>query len=103
MGIADLSKVWKWGPEAQQSVRSAEHEDGVTVAAGQVGGAWPCVDDESETVTKANLLPLGFGLPLARLTARYFGGDVQLQSLVGHGTNAYIHIPELQQQTDLGD
>eukprot|EP00388_Colpodella_angusta_P039607 GDKK01047813.1.p1 GENE.GDKK01047813.1~~GDKK01047813.1.p1 ORF type:complete len:412 (+),score=97.77 GDKK01047813.1:1-1236(+) len=34
----------------------------------------------------------GFGLPLSRAYARYFGGDIHLQPLFGHGTDAYINL-----------
>jgi len=35
----------------------------------------------------------GMGLPLSRLHARYFGGDLHLESMEGYGTDAYVHIP----------
>lgn len=38
---------------------------------------------------------LGYGLPLSRLYSRYFGGDLQLISLEGHGTDAYVHLSRL--------
>lgn len=40
-------------------------------------------------------LPLagfGHGLPVARLTARYFGGDLNLVSMEGYGTDAYVSL-----------
>ncbi len=38
---------------------------------------------------------MGHGLPLCRLYARYFGGDLQLVSLEGYGTDAYLHLSRL--------
>jgi pyruvate dehydrogenase kinase 2/3/4 len=38
---------------------------------------------------------LGYGLPLSRLYARYFGGELQIISLEGFGTDAYIHLNRL--------
>jgi len=38
----------------------------------------------------------GFGLPISRLYAQYFGGDLQLVSMEGYGTDAYLHIGRLQ-------
>lgn len=38
---------------------------------------------------------LGYGLPLSRLYARYFGGDLQVMSLEGYGTDAYLHLSRL--------
>ncbi|KAG0001668.1 hypothetical protein BGZ65_003297 [Modicella reniformis] len=40
-------------------------------------------------------LPLngsGHGLPLARLIARYFGGDLSLISMEGYGTDSYLSL-----------
>uniref|UniRef100_A0A6B2L8R0 Protein-serine/threonine kinase n=1 Tax=Arcella intermedia TaxID=1963864 RepID=A0A6B2L8R0_9EUKA len=37
----------------------------------------------------------GFGLPMSRLYARYFGGDLKLMSLDGYGTDAYVFLPRL--------
>jgi pyruvate dehydrogenase kinase 2/3/4 len=34
----------------------------------------------------------GYGLPLSRLYARYFGGDLSLTSMEGLGTDAYLHL-----------
>jgi len=82
-GIADLAQTWKWGPvqgRLDGSLSSFEEDD-----------------DEADD-PHPSALPTGFGLPLARLTARYFGGDVRLQTLVGYGTNAYIHIPQLEEE-----
>ena len=38
---------------------------------------------------------LGLGLPLARLHARYYGGDVVLKSMEGFGTDAYVYLNRL--------
>jgi hypothetical protein len=37
-----------------------------------------------------------FGLPITRLYARYLGGDLQLYSLAGHGTDAYLFLSKSQ-------
>ena len=37
----------------------------------------------------------GYGLPLSRLYARYFGGDLQVISMDGYGTDAYLHLNRL--------
>ena len=34
----------------------------------------------------------GYGLPISRLYARYLGGDLQIQSMEGYGTDAYIYL-----------
>ena len=37
----------------------------------------------------------GFGLPLARIYARYFGGELTLKSMEGYGLDAYLQLPRL--------
>mmetsp|Transcript_21064 Transcript_21064/g.25291 ORF Transcript_21064/g.25291 Transcript_21064/m.25291 type:complete len:384 (+) Transcript_21064:200-1351(+) len=52
--------------------------------------------DELElSQTPAVLAGYGYGLPLSRLYARYFGGDLQVISMEGYGTDAYLHISRL--------
>lgn len=38
---------------------------------------------------------LGFGLPMAALYAEFFGGGIQLHTLPGFGTDAYIRLSRL--------
>ena len=38
---------------------------------------------------------LGYGLPISRLYARHFGGDLQVISMEGYGTDAYLHLKRL--------
>jgi pyruvate dehydrogenase kinase 2/3/4 len=37
----------------------------------------------------------GYGLPLSRLYARYFGGDLSIMSMDGWGTDAYLYLNKL--------
>lgn len=39
---------------------------------------------------------LGFGLPLSRLYARYFGGDLQLVSTPGYGVDVFLSVKRLE-------
>jgi len=43
----------------------------------------------------APLAGLGYGLPISKSYARYFGGDVSLQSMEGYGSDAYVHLRRL--------
>ncbi|XP_031285786.1 pyruvate dehydrogenase (acetyl-transferring) kinase, mitochondrial [Pistacia vera] len=48
--------------------------------------------DSTDAVTMAGY---GYGLPISRLYARYFGGDLQIISMEGYGTDAYLHLSRL--------
>ena len=46
-------------------------------------------------VKDAPMFGLGYGLPCVRVYAKYFGGSCKLYSIDGHGTDAYLHCPNL--------
>ncbi|MEW5315770.1 MAG: hypothetical protein WDW38_007176 [Sanguina aurantia] len=48
--------------------------------------------------SRFRLAGLGFGLPLSRLYARYFKGDLSLHSIPGCGTDAYLTLQKLDAQ-----
>jgi pyruvate dehydrogenase kinase 2/3/4 len=58
-------------------------------------------DDDSEkktAVDHSNQSPiagLGYGLPISRSYCRYFGGDLDLISMEGYGTDAFVHLKRL--------
>ncbi|CEH15983.1 mitochondrial pyruvate dehydrogenase [Ceraceosorus bombacis] len=49
---------------------------------------------------KAPMAGFGYGLPLARLYARYFGGDLKLISMEGYGTDVYLHLNRLSSSAE---
>ncbi|KDN49330.1 hypothetical protein RSAG8_02032, partial [Rhizoctonia solani AG-8 WAC10335] len=44
---------------------------------------------------------LGYGLPMAQLYAKYFGGSLQLISLYGHGADVFIKLRCLDEDADV--
>jgi pyruvate dehydrogenase kinase 2/3/4 len=56
---------------------------------------------DSDTTTTTNTTTTNavygrsFGLPLARIYARYLGGELTLQSMEGFGVDAYLYLPVL--------
>uniref|UniRef100_A0A1D1Z7Z4 Protein-serine/threonine kinase n=1 Tax=Anthurium amnicola TaxID=1678845 RepID=A0A1D1Z7Z4_9ARAE len=46
----------------------------------------------SQSDFKAPMAGFGYGLPISRLYARYFGGDLKLISMEGFGTDVYLHL-----------
>lgn len=38
---------------------------------------------------------VGLGLPMSNVFARYFGGELELVSLDGWGTDVYLRLPKL--------
>ena len=53
------------------------------------------MEDSGDADGPAVLAGYGYGLPLSRLYARYFGGDLQIISMEGYGTDAYLHLNRL--------
>lgn len=75
------SEVSSIKTESRNVIRTA---DSMTVMGGLASEAKDYLD-----------LPLngsGHGLPLARLIARYFGGDLSLISMEGYGTDSYLSL-----------
>merc|ERR1712096_241953 len=48
------------------------------------------------TSTSTPMHGLGYGLPLSRLYAKYFGGDIKIASCDGYGTDTYIYSKALE-------
>lgn len=46
------------------------------------------------------LAGLGYGLPISRSYARYFGGDLGMMSMEGFGTDAFVHLARLGNVSD---
>lgn len=53
------------------------------------------LDGNNQTSFRAPMAGFGYGLPISRLYAQYFGGDLKLISMEGYGTDVYIHLNRL--------
>ncbi|GEQ69981.1 hypothetical protein JCM33374_g3657 [Metschnikowia sp. JCM 33374] len=61
----------------------------------------PILDTEyNQTTFKAPMAGFGYGLPISRLYAQYFGGDLKLISMEGYGTDVYIHLNRLSSSSE---
>merc|ERR1712110_1040360 len=81
-------QVWQYGWTSVADGSSGEEDREMTPLAWKESGSW-----------RRELAGYGFGLPLTRLHAQYFGGDVFIQALPGHGTDMYLLLNHLKEGT----
>lgn len=60
----------------------------------------PLLDADPQASFKAPMAGFGYGLPISRLYAQYFGGDLKLISMEGYGTDVYIHLNRLSSSSE---
>lgn len=85
----------------------AEGKRDVCVKISDVGGGipregieriWSYTYTTAKRATATSVSPMagfGHGLPFSRLYARYFGGNVDIMSMEGYGTDAYVHLNKI--------
>merc|ERR1719456_1636446 len=87
--------------DVERSVKLADHGTGMSRNVLQKSFCYffssikhrPTVADEvSDFDRKAPLAGFGFGLPISRVMARYFQGDIDLNSIQGKGTDVYVYL-----------
>jgi len=85
-GIArsDLDKIWSYQyTTASQQEQEVQDDDSL--------------DNQASFIRfRENFYGFGYGLPIARVFARYFGGDLNVISTEGWGTDAFIYINRLE-------
>ncbi|KAF2196187.1 pyruvate dehydrogenase kinase [Delitschia confertaspora ATCC 74209] len=116
--------VERHGPEKEEfpvtKVIVAEGKEDITIKISDEGGGiprsaiplvWtymyttvdqtPSLDpDFNKSDFKAPMAGFGYGLPISRLYARYFGGDLKLISMEGYGTDVYLHLNRLSSSSE---
>lgn len=60
----------------------------------------PEIGPDSKSDFRAPMAGYGYGLPISRLYARYFGGDLKLISMEGYGTDVYLHLNRLSSSSE---
>lgn len=73
-----LKDVWRYG--CTTAFDSAAEE--------AIGGG-------HDSLSRRSIAGYGFGLPLSRVYAQYFGGDIVIQTMHGYGTDVYLNINHL--------
>ena len=76
------------GPEVSGDQPEGDDDEGNLMKGGSPGVP-------RDFATASPLAGLGYGLPIARNYARYFGGDLTIMSMEGYGTDGYIYLPRL--------
>lgn len=61
----------------------------------QQGLLVPLSTSDVDHSVEAPLAGLGYGLPISRSYAKYFGGDLIVVSMEGYGTDAYVYLRRL--------
>lgn len=85
MPKSELDSIWDYGystAEPAHTGSTLDKEAGTSGAKKDVNKLTP-------------MHGFGFGLPLSRVYAQYFGGDLQVNSMLGYGTDVYLKLNRL--------
>jgi len=98
-----LENIWRYGFTTVAD--SSENDDmggnpmsDFSNAFGSFGHFRGGEDSVAKTDNDNPMAGLGFGLPLSRMYARFFGGDLQLTVIPGFGTDTYLHLSSVKEQ-----
>jgi len=88
---SNMRHIWSYlfttaSPSVQEKLISLDNEDTSDE------GNDEAIQDHS---IHSPLAGLGYGLPISRSYARYFGGDLSIMSMEGYGTDCFLHLKRL--------
>lgn len=58
------------------------------------------IDERASQASQMGHRHLGIGLTMSKIYAEYWGGELQVLTMDGHGTDAYVRIPRLGTNTE---
>lgn len=80
----ELQEAWRYGHScAKKPTVEVKPKDDFQLLCGR------------DQASMRQLAGYGFGLPLSRVYAQYFGGDIHVQSMHGFGTDVYLNVNHL--------
>ncbi|KAG0285188.1 hypothetical protein BGZ96_010517 [Linnemannia gamsii] len=94
LAMSEMDNIWSY----VNSVKSRPPPSAQDIASSNISAAADSlasmggVASEAKDYLDSPLHGSGHGLPLARLIARYFGGDLSLVSMEGYGTDSYLSL-----------
>ncbi|ORZ16997.1 branched-chain alpha-ketoacid dehydrogenase [Absidia repens] len=97
-GIASnvFQNIWSFGQHASENFHHVKTWAATVMDEQQqhIGGSGNLKDNIPMN------MPLGMGLPMSKVYAEYWGGDINIQTLHGFGSDAYLRIPKLGDQME---
>ncbi|KAK5815352.1 branched-chain alpha-ketoacid dehydrogenase kinase [Linnemannia elongata] len=95
LALSDMENIWSYvNPVKSRPSPPSQNIASPTMSATAADSlaAMGGVASEAKDYLDSPLHGSGHGLPLARLIARYFGGDLSLISMEGYGTDSYLSL-----------
>ncbi|KAG0371980.1 hypothetical protein BGX24_000909 [Mortierella sp. AD032] len=95
LAMSDMDSIWSYVNSVKSrhpSDVSSGNPQSTSSSAADSLASMGGVASEVKDYLDSPLHGSGHGLPLARLIARYFGGDLSLVSMEGYGTDSYLSL-----------
>jgi hypothetical protein len=89
-----LPNIWSY------SFTTFDNEE-AAAAANDSGGSAGLNTISASGTDASSIAGLGYGLPLSRAYAEYFGGGIAIQSMYGWGTDVYLTLQGIGKMEDM--